>query len=610
MANIYMNEFPVPIAIENGFHIVGLNGTENIKFTVGALSSLVATSVTESFTDLVNAGDAAVLEAAQAYADGIVTEDPTKVSKSGDTITGDLIIIGTFTLSNFGIGATGNLISTSGDVTWSRGDTVSIFKIDDTLHSVAIGINAGGTQTGDQTIFLGNSTGYGNSANFVTSVGYNSAGSNSGEYLVSLGASAAGSNTGDYCFFSGYNSGLNNIGNNSIAFGVAAGQLNEGNDVFFAGYLAGQLNEGSNSIGIGNSAANTNISDYVIGIGWQAAYGNTGTLLTALGAGAGGNNTGVNSISIGQNAGNANTGDYTFSAGYQAGRLNDGDYLIAIGYNAGYDNTGLNVTALGAGACQSNTGDVVVAFSTAAAANNSGSNLIAAGNSAGFSNSGNYNNFFGTQAGQGNTGSSVNGFGQNAFYENTGNHANAFGQDAGKFNTGTYNNFFGLAAGQSCTGANVTAFGLYAGRMTSESNAFILGNFQNIYFNHDEARTALGTTLATVVIQTAKSEAGTDSSAATSILKFAAARGTGNADSGNVVFQRAVLQVSGTDRHTLEDAIIFVGNTGQLVNTKADYIVDNDAKGLVLKSSDDDHYYRYTAGIAGVLTITDIGTSY
>lgn len=37
--------------------------------------------------------------------------------------------------------------------------------------------------------------------------------------------------------------------------------------------------------------------------------------------------------------------------------------------------------------------------------------------------------------------------------------------------------------------------------------------------------------------------------------------------------------------------------------------IDNSAAGLILKSSDDNHYYEYTSGVAGALVITDLGTS-
>lgn len=43
--------------------------------------------------------------------------------------------------------------------------------------------------------------------------------------------------------------------------------------------------------------------------------------------------------------------------------------------------------------------------------------------------------------------------------------------------------------------------------------------------------------------------------------------------------------------------------------TDSNFAIDNSAAGLVLKSSADSHYYQYTAGVAGALVITDLGTS-
>ncbi len=47
----------------------------------------------------------------------------------------------------------------------------------------------------------------------------------------------------------------------------------------------------------------------------------------------------------------------------------------------------------------------------------------------------------------------------------------------------------------------------------------------------------------------------------------------------------------------------------QILKTNSDFAVIDDTKGFILKSSTNSHYYRYTAGVAGALVITDLGTS-
>lgn len=245
-----------------------------------------------------------------------------------------------------------------------------------------------------------------------------------------------------------------------------------------------------------------------------------------------------------------------------------------------------------------------------------GNNNFFAGNAAGQMSADNYLNAYGTLALYLSTGAEKNAIGKSAGESSVGARANFLGTDAGKEANGDDLFFVNLAAGQSSTGNRKFGIGVYAARLNTESNVGIFGDYYNIYFNHDEARVALGTTLNTVTLQTAKAESGTNSSAASSILKLAQARGTDDADMGSIIIQRAVRTgtANGT-RHTLSDYWYFDkdGNTGiggndyqdgigvQYIAVSTTIPTTNPTTGFIFYIDPADDKYK-ARGISGTIT--------
>ncbi len=193
----------------------------------------------------------------------------------------------------------------------------------------------------------------------------------------------------------------------------------------------------------------------------------------------------------------------------------------------------------------------------------SGTNNIRCGNYSGALTSGDYNNLFGTQSlYNAGTSNHNNCFGLYSGYLANASFCNFLSQSSGQEFSGNYAFFAGIAAGQNGSGNEKFGIGTYAGRLNTQSNVGIYGSFYDIYFNHDIARDALGTSTHAVTLQTGGSKDGTNESASASILKFAAAKGTGNAAGGNVQFLYAVQEASGTTRQSLGLAAEMDGSTG------------------------------------------------
>lgn len=232
-----------------------------------------------------------------------------------------------------------------------------------------------------------------------------------------------------------------------------------------------------------------------------------------------------------------------------------------IGGNAGNSSTGVNNVFVGNNTGSGSTDDYLVGFGTNALLNSTGDNK----------------NSFGIQSGQNSDGS----------------NCNFFGTSTGDAFSGDYADFFGFAAGQDGSGNRKIGFGIYAGRLNTDSNVAIFADYYDIYFNHDIARDALGTSTHAVTLQTGGSKAGTNESAAASIMKFASARGTGNADSGDLQWLYSAPVASGTTRQSLALAATMDGATG---NFKFEKIVN-------LSLTD---YADNAAAITGGLSVGDL----
>ena len=266
-----------------------------------------------------------------------------------------------------------------------------------------------------------------------------------------------------------------------------------------------------------------------------------------------------------------------------------------------YSNGNLNLTL----------NDVLVSvYALSNAGNNAtGNNNVFMGNTAGRNTSGSGLNGYGTQALDGAAGSSLNAFGTYAGMSSNGSENFYAGTSSGSSFNGSNSVFMGPGAGQNGSGNSKLGLGVYAGRLNNDSNVAIFGNFYDIYFNYDMARSSLGSSLTKVTIQTAQAETGTDANASASILNLASARGTGAGLSGNVTFSYSPILASGTTRQTLSLAATMEGITGRFRMEK-DLVINNSGTGIVLKDTQaTPHYWRITVSTIGTLTTTDLGTS-
>ncbi len=117
----------------------------------------------------------------------------------------------------------------------------------------------------------------------------------------------------------GVNAGATNHGNNAIAIGNSAAQNNQSINSIAIGYIAGQDDQSSNAIAIGNYAGGDTQGIGTIAIGYYTASLNQGNYATALGYNAGETNQSSNAIAIGNSAAENNQGTYAIAIGTLAG---------------------------------------------------------------------------------------------------------------------------------------------------------------------------------------------------------------------------------------------------------------------------------------------------
>lgn len=245
---------------------------------------------------------------------------------------------------------------------------------------------------------------------------------------------------------------------------------------------------------------------------------NTTTSNIKIGESAGNGIAGGSELNvyIGKNSGEGSDGDSNFFGGWLSGysanvdasvgigaqslRLADGTSLLGIGSNAGYGYVGLNSVFIG--------------------------------NGAGTNGTDNYNVYIGDATGENATGNNKVGIDRRALRNSTGNKQ------------------FGIGA--------------FAGEDLTDANTGVFGPYYDIYFNGHLENAGYELFQHSVTLQTQMSVAGTNVSSATNVLKLAQSRGTGTGSGGSIVLQYAVLQGSGTDRHTLTDGLVFEANTGYL----------------------------------------------
>ena len=124
--------------------------------------------------------------------------------------------------------------------------------------NIILGINAGFTGQGQDSIAIGNFAGNINQARRAIAMGRYSGNSFQGENSIAIGDSTGTSNQGAQSIAIGENAGNTDQGPNSIAIGTIAGNNNQGSNAIAIGNLAGQNNQPANSIIINASGSEIN----------------------------------------------------------------------------------------------------------------------------------------------------------------------------------------------------------------------------------------------------------------------------------------------------------------------------------------------------------------
>ncbi|BAV53021.1 Putative uncharacterized protein (plasmid) [Mesorhizobium loti] len=386
---------------------------------------------------------------------------------------------------------------------------------------VAVGNNAGASNSGTNVVAVGTNAGMTNTGSAVTLVGKSAGYGNSGSNVAGLGDYAGQYNTGAALTAVGHAAAQNNTGNNVTALGGWAGVSNSYSNVTLLGYAVYTADK-SNQVVLGNgNVVEVSTSGVYVGKGVSI----TGTISATNFVGNGSGLTGIstvtdrlisgtasaiispsgnlnvrglldivtnsNVVGIGSGAAKNNTGVQVTALGYAAGQNNTANYLTAVGYAAALSNSMPNVTAVGTNAGYSNSGTNVSAVGMSAAQNNTGIALTALGYAAGQNNSGDYSTLVGGLAGQNNTQTHLTGIGYFAAKDNTGAFVTSAGEEAGQYNSGYALTAAGITAGKYNTGANVTTIGGYSGQYNTGVNATTLGYLAGRY-NIGSNVTALG----------------------------------------------------------------------------------------------------------------------
>lgn len=188
-------------------------------------------------------------------------------------------------------------------------------------------------KTGNNSVFIGNSTGASNTASNNTFIGYRAGRINTtGKKSIYIGSDAGYSNsTGSSNLFMGYRTGFRNTtGGGNIFIGQTSGFNNK---------------TGASNLFIGNSSGYRNTTGkYNVFTGSTAGYSNTTAIYnTYNGYRAGNKGTGSHNTYFGANAGYSNaTGTRNTYIGSHAGWKSQGEYNVFIGYGAGANEAGSN----------------------------------------------------------------------------------------------------------------------------------------------------------------------------------------------------------------------------------------------------------------------------
>jgi hypothetical protein len=211
-------------------------------------------------------------------------------------------------------------------------------KTEQGSHSVAIGLDAGKTSQGVRSVAVGFGAGITGQGISATTVGYNSGKYNQGNAAVAIGVGAGESNQ---------------VGN-AVAIGNVAGTSSQGNAAVAIGNASARYNQGSAAVAIGQGAGCSTQVQYAVAIGYNAGYLTQGRRATAVGINAGGVNQACQCTALGDQAGMYNQKCYAVAVGLNAGHYNQGAASVAVGTNAALSNQGIDSIAIGTNAGYTN----------------------------------------------------------------------------------------------------------------------------------------------------------------------------------------------------------------------------------------------------------------
>ena len=359
------------------------------------------------------------------------------------------------------------------------------------VDSVAIGNEAGYLNQGIESIAFGHDAGYSNQGRESIAIGHLAGKTSQGIKSVAIGLGAGFSIQGNNSVALGYDAGTSNQADNSVAVGYFAGFINQGTESISIGYTAGFSSQGASSVAIGTAAGSTSqsssciaIGNYAgetgqnqesISIGHYSGNSNQGIFSVAIGNESGKSNQGSNSVAIGYGSGTFIQGNSSVSLGYNAGFCNQGNYTLAIGTSAAYVSQGIYSVALGSAAGFLSQGSESIAIGHLAGSDTQASDCIAIGHESAVTSQGSNSIAIGRESGRSNQGSDSLAIGHYAGFCNQGDSALSIGFGAGYDIQGSYSIAIGNQSGKSNQGSNSLAFGHFAGFSDQSNNALAIG---------------------------------------------------------------------------------------------------------------------------------------
>jgi len=256
--------------------------------------------------------------------------------------------VATFRNTNFN---SNGLTQLPGNINFST-STANLFT--GTSGQIALGISAGETNQGVQSLAVGYRAGQTNQSNYALAFGDNAGANAQSQYAVAIGQYAGANLQGNNSVAFGTNAGKESQGNIAVAIGSGAGQTTQGLSAVAVGQSAGQTTQGLSAVAVGSQAGSNNQGNFSVAMGLSAGYNNQSTQSVALGYYAGANTQGQYSVAIGRQAGEFTQGANSFALGYAAASNNQGNNSIAFGWAAGFNTQGNNAIAIGARAGDTN----------------------------------------------------------------------------------------------------------------------------------------------------------------------------------------------------------------------------------------------------------------